>query len=63
MNRLVGDTNNKKVDVLLEEGKDIKGQMVATVAPLLSSIEDASEAIFLTAHKVWFYFDRFFFAL
>jgi len=36
---------------LLEEGKDIKGQMVATVAPLLSSIEDASEAIFLTAHK------------
>ena len=55
MNRLVGDTNNKKVDVLLEEGKDIKGQMVATVAPLLSSIEDASEAIFLTAHKVCFF--------
>ena len=51
LNRLVTDNKSKKIDQLLEDGKGINSQMVATVAPLLSSLEDAIEAIFLTAHK------------
>jgi len=51
LSRLVTDNKSKKVAHLLEEGKGINSQMVSTVSPLLSSIEDAVEAIFLTAHK------------
>jgi len=51
LQRLVADNKSKKIDQLLEDGKGINSQMESTVAPLLSSVEDAMEAIFLTAHK------------
>lgn len=51
LKRLVSDNSTKKLESLLVEGKDIQQQMESTVAPLLSSVEDAAEAIFLTCHK------------
>jgi len=51
LTRLVSENKSKKVEQLLQEGTGISSQMVATVSPLMSSIEDAAEAIFLTAHK------------
>ncbi|XP_023320324.1 conserved oligomeric Golgi complex subunit 5-like [Eurytemora carolleeae] len=51
LTRLVAENKSKKIETLLEVGKGISAQMVSTIAPLLSSIEDAVEAILLTAHK------------